>query len=89
MFRPVYRCGPPAGPTDLLRHQVFEAGPGDVVVGLIDQRIRIQPRVVHDPVDKIVDDGGDWINASQTLVERRLWRGQFGISTIEFSHGSR
>jgi hypothetical protein len=44
------------------------------VVRLVDARIRVQPVVDHDPVDEIVNDRGDVVDAAEPLVERGwLW----------------
>jgi hypothetical protein len=40
-------------------------------MGLIQPWIGIEPAIPHDPVDQVVDDGGDVVNASQSIVERR------------------
>jgi hypothetical protein len=42
-----------------LRHEVLEPRRQHAVVRLIDARIGVQPVVDHDPVDEVVDDGGD------------------------------
>jgi hypothetical protein len=42
------------------------------VVRLVDSRVRVQPRVDHDPIDEVVDDDGDGVDASQPLVQRRF-----------------
>jgi len=38
----------------------------------IDLGIGIQPRVVHDAVDKVIDDGGNRIDASKPVIKRFL-----------------
>ncbi len=58
---------------NLLGNQIFEASPGNAVVSLIDERIGIESRVVHDAVDEIVHDCGNGIDATETLVKCR-WR---------------
>ena len=57
------------------------------MVCLIHTRVSIQPWVGHDPVDQVIDDGGDVIYATEPIVERRfnwglryaqkLWIGDF------------
>jgi len=42
------------------------------VVRLVDSRVRVQPRVAHNPVDEVVHDNGDGVDAPQPLVQR--WR---------------
>ena len=42
------------------------------MVRLVDSRVRVQPRVDHDPIDEVVDDDGDGVDASQPLVQRRF-----------------
>jgi hypothetical protein len=43
-------------------------------VRLVDSRVRVQPRVDHDPIDEVVDDDGDGIRASQPFVQRLRFR---------------
>ena len=40
-------------------------------MGLVHSWIGIEPVVRHDPVDQVVDDRGDVVNASESIVERR------------------
>ncbi len=61
---------PPARFADLFRHQVLEPRRQHAVMRLIDARIRVQPVVNHDPVDEIVDDGGNVVDAAESLIER-------------------
>jgi hypothetical protein len=38
----------------------------------IDLGVGVQPRVVHDAVDKVIPNGGNRIDASQPVIERFL-----------------
>jgi hypothetical protein len=38
------------------------------VVRLVDATIRVQPVVDHDPVDEIVNDGGDAVDATKPFI---------------------
>jgi hypothetical protein len=38
----------------------------------IDLRIGVQPWIVHDAINKIIDDGGDGIDAPEPVIERFL-----------------
>ena len=41
----------------------------------IDLGIGVQPRVVHDAVDKVIDDSGNRIDTPEPVIERFLgWR---------------
>jgi hypothetical protein len=57
-------------PANLLGDVVLETLGRDAVVRLVDSRVRVQPRVDHDPIDEVVDDDGDGVDASQPLVQR-------------------
>jgi hypothetical protein len=39
---------------------------------LVNGSIRIQDWVVHDPINEVVNDGSNRIDAAETLIERRL-----------------
>jgi hypothetical protein len=40
------------------------------MVRFVDLRIRVQPWVVHDAINEIIDDGGNRIHAAQSFIER-------------------
>jgi hypothetical protein len=61
---------PSARFADLFGHEVLEPGRQHAVVRLVDARIRVQPVVNHNPIDEIVDDGGDVVDAGESVVER-------------------
>ena len=79
--RPVYRWGPPAAAADLFGHQVFEAGFRYAVMRLVDLGIGVQAWIVHDPLDEVIDHGGNRIDATQAFVEGhwRLLAWRFGV----------
>jgi hypothetical protein len=52
-----------------LGDQVLEARPRHAVVRLVHEGIRVQLRILHDPVDEVVDDRGDAVHAAQTFVQ--------------------
>src|SRR5436309_13196698 len=60
-------------PADHLGYQVLESRGRYAMVRFVYQGISIESRVDHDPVDKIVDHGGDAVNAAQPVVERSLF----------------
>jgi hypothetical protein len=73
MERPV-PLWPSARFADLFRHEVLEPRRRHAMVRLVDARIRVQPVVNHDPIDEIVDGGGNDVDATESLVERGLLR---------------
>src|SRR5262249_8134991 len=64
--------GATCGPTDHLGHVVFKPGRADAVMRLVNGSVRIQDWVVHNPIDEVVNYGSNRVNATETLVERRL-----------------
>jgi hypothetical protein len=44
----------------------------DAVVCLVDARVRVEPKVDHDPVDEVIDDDGDAVDAPEPVVQRLL-----------------
>src|ERR1700677_5086279 len=57
-------------PAHLLGDVVLKTLRRDAVVRLVDSRVRVQPRVDHDPLDEVVDDDGDGVDASQPRIQR-------------------
>jgi hypothetical protein len=57
---------------DLFRHQLLEPRRRHSVARLVDTRIRVQPVVNHDPVDEIIDDRSNVVDAAESVVQRRL-----------------
>jgi hypothetical protein len=55
------------GPADHFGHKVFEARRADTVMCLVNGSIRIQDWVVHDPINEVVNDGSNRIDAAETL----------------------
>src|SRR4030095_1823099 len=47
---------------------------GHAMMRFIDLGIGVQPRVVHDAVDKVIDDGSNRIDAPKPVIERFLGR---------------
>ena len=39
------------------------------MVRFIHAGIRVQSGVDHDTINEVIDDGGDWVDASEALVE--------------------
>jgi hypothetical protein len=61
---------------DHFRHQVFESWRGHAMMRFIHAGIRVQPRVDHDTVNKVIDDRGDRVNTAEALVEcEGFWHG--------------
>ncbi len=57
-------------PADHLGNEVLEACRGDPVVRLVHRRVLIQPVIIHDAVDEVVDDRGDVVNPAEPVVKR-------------------
>jgi hypothetical protein len=38
----------------------------------VHRRVRVEAGIIHDAVDKIIDDGGDAIDSTESLIKRRL-----------------
>src|SRR5262249_9979600 len=74
-------------PTDHLGHVVFEASCADAVMRLINGSVRIQDRVVHNPINEVVNYGSNRIDAAETLVERGLAGYGTHCSTSRFLRG--
>src|SRR5262245_20461260 len=69
MERPVYLCGPPAASAEHFRNEVFEACRGNAMMGLVYPWVRVQAGIDHDPVNKVIDHGGDAIDTAKSLVK--------------------
>jgi hypothetical protein len=63
-----------ARPAHHLGEVVLESGGRDAAMRRGDARIGIQPRIGHDTVDQIIDDGRDVMDAAKAIVERGLVR---------------
>src|SRR5258707_15274005 len=61
-----------ARPANHLGNEILEARWWHLVVSFVHSRVRVQARVRHDPVDQIIDNGGDTINSTEALIKRRL-----------------
>ncbi len=62
------------GPAHHLGDKLLEPRLGDPMVGLVDPRIGVEPRVDHDALDKVVDHRSDGINSPDALIEGRRVR---------------
>src|SRR5579872_1743228 len=60
------------GPADLLGDQILEPRARHAVMGFVYLGIGIQSRVVHDTIDKVIDDSRNRINASEPFVKSLL-----------------
>jgi hypothetical protein len=63
---------PTGGLAKQLGDEVFESRSRYSVMGLIYARVRIEPRIGHDPVDQVIDDGSDVVNAAKSIIQRWL-----------------
>jgi hypothetical protein len=54
---------PPCGPAHHLGHEVLEPRSGQPMMRLIDLWFGVQPRIVLDTVNQVIDDGGNRIDA--------------------------
>src|SRR5262249_34529462 len=79
--------GATRGPADHLGHVVLEARRADTVMRLINGSVRIQDRIVHNPINAVVNYGSNRIDAAETLVERGLARYGTHCSTSRFLRG--
>ena len=68
MERPVYFCGASGDPADHFRDEVLNPG-GGTRWCLIDAGIRVQSRVDHNAINKIIDDDGNGVDATEALVK--------------------
>ncbi len=69
-------------PAHHLGDVVLESGGRDAVMRLVDARVGVQPRIGHDTVDQVIDDGRDVIGAAKAIVER----GSFGRGRLDGFH---
>jgi hypothetical protein len=51
-----------------------------------NRRVRIQARITHDAVNKVINDGGDAVNTAKALIKTWLILGRHGIPPQTFSH---
>jgi hypothetical protein len=56
------------GPTHHLDDQILESGRWNFVMSVIDQRIFVQARIRHDPIDKIIDYRSYGVYAAEPVV---------------------
>src|SRR5262249_52699495 len=56
-------------PAEHFRNEVFEACRGNAMMGLVYSWVRVQARIDHDPVDKVIDHGGNAVDAAEALVK--------------------
>jgi hypothetical protein len=52
-------CGPPVAQQTISVTRLFEACRKDTMMGLVHPWIRIQAGIDHNPIDKVIDHGGD------------------------------
>src|SRR5215212_9614445 len=64
--------GAARGLTEHLRDVILEPCWRYSMVGFVHTRVGIQPWVGHDPVDEVIDDGSDVVDASEPIVEGRF-----------------
>src|SRR5262249_30471204 len=63
-------------PAEHFRNEVFEACRGNAMMGLVYLWVRVQAGIDHDPIDKVIDHGGDAVAAMVGLTPP-LGRDQF------------
>jgi hypothetical protein len=61
-----------ARPADHFGSEIFKASGWHPVVGFIDRRVRVQARIGHDPVDKIVYHHSDAVYSTEAVIEAGL-----------------
>jgi hypothetical protein len=59
-------------PANHLCDVVFEARRADPVMRFVNGSVGIQDWVVHDPINEVINHGSNRIDATETLIERRL-----------------
>jgi hypothetical protein len=64
--------GAAARPANHFGNEILEARWWHFVVSFVHGRVHVQARVRHDPVDQIINNGGDAINSTEALIKRRL-----------------
>jgi hypothetical protein len=57
-------------PADHLGHQELEPCRCHAMVGFVDARVGVQPGIDHDPIDEVIDHGGDVVHATQAVIQR-------------------
>jgi hypothetical protein len=67
---PAILLGTPSRPADQFGDEVLEPSPGHPMMRFIDLRIGVQPRIVHDAVNQVIDDGSNRIDAPKPVIER-------------------
>ena len=61
-------------PAEHFCNEVFEACRGNAMMGFVYPWIRVQAGIDHDPVDKVIDHGGDAVDTAEPLVKAgRIW----------------
>src|SRR4030095_8361070 len=61
-----------ARPANHFGNEILEARWWHFVVSFVHGRVHVPARVRHDPVDQIINNGGDAINSTEALIKRRL-----------------
>ena len=61
------------GPANHLGHIVFEARRADAVMRFVNRSVRIQDRVVHNPINEVVDHGGNRIDPARGASQNGYW----------------
>jgi len=56
------------GVTDRLGREILEPRWRHPMMGFIDMWVRVQPFIGHDPVDEIINDGGDVVRRHLSLA---------------------
>src|SRR5262249_41924992 len=56
-------------PAEHFRNEVFEACRGNAMMGLVYLWVRVQAGIDHDPIDKVIDHGGDAVDTAEPLVK--------------------
>ena len=68
--RPVYRCGPPVASPTCSVTRYLNPGGSTRWCASSTRGFALSLSSDHDPVDEIVDDGGDVVDAAESLVQR-------------------
>src|SRR5206468_7065860 len=66
-------------PTDHLGNEILEPRGRHSMVRFIHERVCIEPRVVHDTINQIVNDCCNAVHAAKAAVERRFLRCRYAV----------
>ena len=60
---------PTCSPTDHLSYEILESSGQYPTMRFVHLGVRIKARIDHDPLDQVINHGGDAIHATEAFVE--------------------